>query len=141
MAERVNELLPLASKIAREFSNILGLPHAEIELTAQEALAHAARLFDPAKGDFAVYAACAMRNRLRDLHERQLRHHQHHIYDLDLPITQSATTQEARVQQVPARDRPLADQAAALESGKRLEQAMAYSFYPTLRQQRQEPQI
>lgn len=66
MEERVNELLPLAAKIAREFSNIPGLPHAEIELAAQEALAHAARLFDPAKGDFTAYAARAMRNALRD---------------------------------------------------------------------------
>jgi hypothetical protein len=48
--ERVKQLLPLATKIAREFNNIPGLPHAEIELAAQEALANAARLFDPAKG-------------------------------------------------------------------------------------------
>jgi DNA-directed RNA polymerase specialized sigma subunit len=76
MEERVKDLLPLATKIAREFSNIPGLPHAEIELAAQEALAHAARLFDPAKGDFNAYAARAMRNTLRDLLERQMRHPQ-----------------------------------------------------------------
>jgi DNA-directed RNA polymerase specialized sigma subunit len=28
----VNQVLPLAAKIAREFSNIPGLPHAEIEV-------------------------------------------------------------------------------------------------------------
>ncbi len=132
MEERVNELLPLAGQIAREFSNIPGLPHAEIELAAQEALAHAARLFDPAKGAFTAYAAHAMRNALRDLYERQVRHHQHHVYNLDLPATQSATTPEARVQQVPARDGPLADQAAALESWKRLEVAMT-TLTPRLR--------
>jgi DNA-directed RNA polymerase specialized sigma subunit len=81
MEIQVKELLPLAAKIAREFDNIPGLPHAEIEIVAQEALARAARLFDPAKGDFAAYAATAMRNSLRDLHDRQMRHHQHHIYD------------------------------------------------------------
>ena len=54
MEERVKQLLPLATKIAREFDNIPGLPHAEIELTAQEALAHGARLSDPAKGDYAI---------------------------------------------------------------------------------------
>ena len=70
MEARANELLPLATKIAREFSNIPGLSHAEIELAAQEALAHAARHFDPAKGDFTAYAARAMRNTLRDLYER-----------------------------------------------------------------------
>jgi RNA polymerase sigma factor (sigma-70 family) len=131
MEERVNKLLPLATKIAREFSNIPGLPHAEIELAAQEALAHAARLFDPAKGDFTAYAARAMRNALRDLYERQVRHHRHHVYDLDIPITHSATTSEARIQQVPAPN-DLTDQAAALESGKRLEQAMA-NLSPRLR--------
>jgi RNA polymerase sigma factor (sigma-70 family) len=132
MEERMKELLPLAAKIAREFDNIPGLPFAEIELAAQEALAHAARLFDSAKGEFSAYAARAMRNTLRDLYERQVRHHHHHVYDLDLPITQSATTPEARVQQVPARDRQLADHAAALESGKRLEMAM-YTLSPRLR--------
>ena len=127
------ELLPLAAKIAREFENIPGLPFAEIELAAQEALAHGARLFDPAKGDFAAYAARAMRNTLRDLYERQVRHHRHHVYDLDLPVTLSATTPEARVQQIPGRDRPLPDYAAAIESGKRLEQAMT-NLSPRLRQ-------
>ena len=74
MEDLVQQHLYLATKIAREFDNIPGLPHAEIELTAQEALAHAARLFDPAKGDFAAYVARAMRNALRDLYDRQLRH-------------------------------------------------------------------
>ncbi len=129
----MDELLSLAAKIAREFSNIPGLPHAEIDLAAQEALANAARHFDPAKGDFIAYAARAMRNSLRDLYERQVRHHRYHVYDLDLPITHSATTPEARVQQVPARERPLVDLAAARESGKRLEQAML-ALSPRLRQ-------
>ena len=131
MEARVNELLPLATEIAREFSNIPGLPHAEIELAAQEALAHAARLFDPTKGDFTAYASRAMRNTLRDLYERQIRHHQHHVYNLDLPATQYATTPEARIQQVPAPN-VLTDQAAALESSERLEQAMA-GLSPRLR--------
>jgi RNA polymerase sigma factor (sigma-70 family) len=134
MEEQIVELLPLAARIAREFDNIPGLPHTEIELAAQEALAHAARLFDPAKGDFPAYAARAMRNTLRDLYERQIRHHQHHIYDLDLPATQSASTPEARVQRIPARDAvPADDAAAALESSERLDQAMAV-LSPRLRQ-------
>ena len=133
MEARVNELLPLATNIAREFDNIPGLPHAEIEVAVQEALAHAAWLFDPAKDDFTAYAARAMRNTLRDLYERQVRHHQHHVYNFDLPVTQFATTPEARIQQVSARDRPLADHAAALESGKRLELAMSH-LSPRLRQ-------
>ena len=131
--ERINELLPLAARIAREFSNIPGLPHAEIEIVAQEALARAAMAFDASKGELSDYAARAMRNALRDLYDRQVRHHRHHIYDLDIPITESATTPEARVQHVEAPDFPLANQAAAaLESGKRLEMAMK-SLSPRLR--------
>ena len=132
MENQMLQLLPLATKIAREFHNIPGLPHAEIELAAQEALAHAARLFDAAKGDFTAYAARAMRNTLRDLYERQVRHHRHHVYDLDLPVTQSGTTPEARIQQVPSPN-ALTDQAAALESSERLEQAMS-GLSPRLRQ-------
>jgi RNA polymerase sigma factor (sigma-70 family) len=129
----MNDLLPLAARIAREFSNIPGLPHAEIEIGAQEALANAARLFDPAKGDFSAYAARAIRNALRDLYERQVRHHRHHIYDLDLPITASATTPEAKIQQVESPNAPPANHAAAaLESGRRLEMAME-SLSPRLR--------
>ena len=62
MESQVNGLLPLATKIAREFSNIPGLPHAEIEIAAQEALARAATAFDASKGEFTAYAARAMRN-------------------------------------------------------------------------------
>lgn len=130
-SKSVLELLPLAAKIAREFVNIPGLPHSEIEMAAQEALANAARLFDPSKGEFTAYASRAMRNALRDLYERQVRHHQHHVYDLDLPATQ-ATSPEARVQQVAGSEAPLPDLAAAIESMRRLEAAMA-SLSPRLR--------
>jgi RNA polymerase sigma factor (sigma-70 family) len=130
-SESVLELLPLAAKIAREFANIPGLPHSEIEMAAQEALANAARLFDPSKGEFTAYASRAMRNALRDLYERQVRHHQHHVYDLDLPATQ-ATSPEARVQQVAGSEAPLPDLAAAMESMRRLQAAMA-SLSPRLR--------
>lgn len=134
MEERLNNLLPLAARIAREFSNIPGLPHAEIDLAAQEALASAARHFDPAKGDFTAYAARAIRNTLCDLYERQVRHHRHHIYDLDVPITESATTPEARVQQVHAPGVRMADHAAAaMESWQRLEMALQI-LPPRLRQ-------
>jgi DNA-directed RNA polymerase specialized sigma24 family protein len=72
-----------------------------------------------------------MRNALRDLYEKQVRHHQHHVYDLDLPATQF-TTPEARIQQVPAQGASIPDLAAALESRKRLETAIN-SLSPRLR--------
>lgn len=133
MEQRVNELLPLAAKIAREFGNIPGLPFAEIELSAQEALANAARLFDPEKGDFTPYAAHAMRNALCDLYERQKRHHRHHEYVLDEPVaSDSATTAEALVHGIPSPVSPPADHAAIHESRERLEIAMS-GLSPRLR--------
>jgi RNA polymerase sigma factor (sigma-70 family) len=133
MNEWENELLPLAARIAREFGNIPGLPHAEIEMAAQEALVHAASRFDPAKGDFTNYAATAIRNTLRDLYERQLRHHRHHVYDLDLPPTLTSTSPDARINQIPNSETPGVEQAAAMsESRNRLEQAML-TLSPRLR--------
>lgn len=74
---------PLAAKIAREFRDIPGLPHAEIEITAREALAQAAAGYNPQNGTFEAYTSTAIRNALRDLRERQMRHHRHHAYILD----------------------------------------------------------
>ena len=129
----VTALLPLAGKIAREFSNIPGLPHAEIEIAAEEALARAAAAFDPTKGDFTAYAAAAMRNALRDLHERQARHHRHHLYELDQDSTRADTHAAPKIERVPALDStPLPDRAAFRESAARLEQAMA-ALPPRLR--------
>lgn len=133
MDEHVHELLPLAAKIAREFGHIPGLSFSEREMAAQEALAHAARLFDPAKGDFAAYAATAMRNALRDLRDRQNRHHRHHIYDLDITTDLSATSPAPRVERIPAGNVPVADDAAAGESRERLNRALA-GLTPRLRQ-------
>lgn len=129
----VREFLPLAAKVARDFGPITGLAFPEIELTAQEALAHAARLFDPAKGDFAAYAATAMRNALRDLRDRQIRHHRHHLYNLDPTTDPSATTPEPRKHRIPAEHIRVADEAAANESSERLNLALA-ALTPRLRQ-------
>lgn len=131
--ERVKALLPLAAKIAREFDNIPALSSAEIEMAAHEALVKAARHFNPTRGDFTAYAATAMRNALRDLYDRQVRHHRHHIYDLDQPVTQPGTTPVEKIQQVAALGTPMADHAfAVMESGRRLEIAMN-SLTPRLR--------
>ena len=133
MEHRISELLPLTAKIAREFDNIPGLPHVEIEMAAQESLARAAWRFDPTKREFQAYAAAAIRNTLLDLYERQVRHHRHRIYDLDAPATQTGTTPEPRLQQLPASATPAADQSAALrESQARLAEAVA-TLSPQLR--------
>jgi RNA polymerase sigma factor (sigma-70 family) len=91
MDAEIAKLLPLAGKIACDFSNIPGLDYREIEIQAQEALAAAGRQFNPAKGDFTAYAAQAVRNALRSLYERQVRHHKHHDYVLDHPAVREST--------------------------------------------------
>jgi len=91
MDAEIAKLIPLAGKIARDFSNIPGLDHREIEIHAQEALAAAGRQFHPAKGDFTAYAAQAVRNALRSLYDRQVRHHLHHDYVLDHPAGMEST--------------------------------------------------
>ena len=91
MDSEIAKHLPLARHIANEFSNIPGLSIKEIEIQAQEALAAAGRGFDPSKGEFTPYAAQAVRNALRSLYDRQLRHHQHHKYVLDQPAGMQST--------------------------------------------------
>jgi RNA polymerase sigma factor (sigma-70 family) len=83
MEPDINPHLLLAQRLAREFSNIPGLSLAEIEITAQEALARAARQHDASKGEFVPYAAQAMRNALKSLYDQQMRHHRVHHYILD----------------------------------------------------------
>jgi RNA polymerase sigma factor (sigma-70 family) len=91
MDSEIAKLLPLARHIASEFSNIPGLSVGEIEIQAQEALVAAGRGFDPSKGEFTPYAAQAVRNALRSLYDRQLRHHRHYKYVLDQPVGMEST--------------------------------------------------
>ncbi len=91
MHSDITKLLPLVRNIARDFSNIPGLDLPEIEIHAQEALVAAGRGFDPARGDFTAYATEAVRNALRSLYSKQLRHHQHHAYVLDQPDGMQST--------------------------------------------------
>jgi RNA polymerase sigma factor (sigma-70 family) len=91
MDAEIEKLLPLARHIAKDFTNIPGLSLAEIEIQAQEALAAAARQFDPTKGDFTPYASQAVRNALRSLYQKQVRHHHHHAYVLDQALKSTQT--------------------------------------------------
>jgi RNA polymerase sigma factor (sigma-70 family) len=99
MEPDIKPFLPLAQRLAREFSNIPGLGLAEIEMTAQEALVRAFRQHDPAKGEFPPYAAQAIRNALKSLYDQQVRHHRHHAYVLDEVVeSDGQSTQGARIQ-------------------------------------------
>lgn len=99
--EHVEEHLSLARSIAREFTNIPGLALDEIEARALEALTDAFRGFDPVRGsNFQAYASAAIRNALRSLYQRQVRHYRHHQYVLDQPAVGDSTQADA-IQNVP----------------------------------------
>jgi RNA polymerase sigma factor (sigma-70 family) len=132
MEALVNSALGLAAKIAREFRDIPGLPHAEIEMTAREALARAAAGYDPQKGAFEAYAATAIRNALRDLRDRQARHHRHHAYILDETTTGDDSDRPKFRDKLPASSPPIDHQVALAESRALLARAMA-SLPPRLR--------
>jgi RNA polymerase sigma factor (sigma-70 family) len=125
MDVEIAKLLPFARHIARDFSNIPGLDLPEIEIQAQEALAAAGRQFDPTKGDFSAYAAQAVRNALRSLYEKQVRHHHHHAYVLDQPAGMQST-QTDLVQNTPdKKQESVATQVNRAESIAALQRAMA----------------
>jgi RNA polymerase sigma factor (sigma-70 family) len=124
MDAEIAKLLPLARHIARDFSNIPGLDLPEIEIQAQEALAAAGRQFDPEKGDFTAYASQAVRNALRTLYEKQVRHHRHHAYVLDQPAGMQST-QTDLVQNTPDKKQESVNtQAGRAESLAALQRAM-----------------
>jgi len=92
---------------------------------AQEALAAAGRQFDPSKGDFTAYAAQAVRNALRSLYEKQVRHHHHHAYVLDQPAGMQST-QTDLVQNTPdKKQESVGTQVNRAESIAALKRAMA----------------
>ena len=65
--------LGLAEVISLEYNNIPGVLPAETQSEAQQALFRASQTFDPERGEFAAYAARAIRNALNSLYAKQLR--------------------------------------------------------------------
>jgi RNA polymerase sigma factor (sigma-70 family) len=94
-AEVTDQHLGLARVIAFEYANIPGASLDEIIAEAEEALAAAARAFDPAKGQFVPYASRAIRNALNSLFTRQLRYLKVHEFILDEPAPGSTSVMSA----------------------------------------------
>jgi len=65
--------LPLVETIALEYHNTPNASHDELVSEGRVALLSAARFFDPARGNFISYASTAIRNRLNDFYEKQVR--------------------------------------------------------------------
>lgn len=71
--EKANEYRGLAELIALEYTNIPRANLSEAVSEAYHALVRASAAFDPIKGDFASFAARAIRNALNSLYAKQLR--------------------------------------------------------------------
>lgn len=125
MDAEIAKLLPMARQLARDFSNIPGLGYAEIEMQAQEALAAAGRQFDPNKGDFSAYARQAVRNALRSLYEKQVRHHHHHAYVLNQPDGMQSTETDLIQNTQDKNQESVGTQVSRSESLAALQRAMA----------------
>jgi RNA polymerase sigma factor (sigma-70 family) len=69
----VEQYLPLVETIALEYHNIPNASHDELVSEGRVALLSATRSFDPARGNFISYASIAIRNRLNDFYEKQVR--------------------------------------------------------------------
>lgn len=65
--------LPLVETIALEYHNIPNTSRDELVSEGRLALLRAARSFDPSRGNFVSYASTAIRNRLNDFYEKQVR--------------------------------------------------------------------
>jgi RNA polymerase sigma factor (sigma-70 family) len=121
MELEIDPYLPLAKRLARQFSNIPGLTLGEIEITAQEALARALRQHDASKGEFSPYAAQAIRNALKSLYDQQVRHHRRHSYVLDETARSDGnSTQAPRVQNLKDHGNPSVPRQAAFNESKAL---------------------
>ena len=134
MEQNIESHLPLARRLAREFSNIPGQSQAEIEMTAQEALTRALRQHDSAKGEFTPYAAQAIRNALKSLYDQQLRHHRLHQYILDEAAPSDGnSTQGPRVQNLRDRANPSVAHQAGFNESKALLNKVLSSLSPRYR--------
>jgi RNA polymerase sigma factor (sigma-70 family) len=125
-SELVENHLGLAQVITCEYSNIPAATLDEIRAEAQKALAAAARHFEPGKGQFAPYAARAIRNALNSLYEKQLRYVQVHEFSLDAPgHATSGTTESSLVSHIADGSQDMAVEIRARESRKVLEEVLA----------------
>lgn len=79
----VEEHLGLAKVIALEYLNIPGTSLDDIIAQANGALVRTATSYDPSRGDFAPYAARAIRNALNSLYSAEVRRAKFHELSLD----------------------------------------------------------
>lgn len=87
----VEMYLPLVEAVALEFHNIPNASQDELVSEGRVALLNAARSFDSARGNFVSYASTAIRNRLKDFYEKQVREADVFPLTLDAPTGDEST--------------------------------------------------
>jgi RNA polymerase sigma factor (sigma-70 family) len=85
--------LPLVETIALEYHNVPNASQDELVSEGRVALLSAARSFDPARGNFISYASTAIRNRLNDFYEKQVRRAETFPMPIDFPASDEQSTQ------------------------------------------------
>ena len=87
--------LPLVETIALEYHNTPNASHEELVSEGRMALLKAIRSFDPARGNFISYASTAIRNRLNDFYEKQVRQAEAFPIPISSPPHDEQSTQTA----------------------------------------------
>ncbi|MDQ2867120.1 MAG: sigma-70 family RNA polymerase sigma factor [Verrucomicrobiota bacterium] len=85
--------LPLVETIALEYHNVPNASHDELVSEGRLALLSAARSFDASRGNFVSYASAAIRNRLNDFYEKQVRRAEVFPSPLHSPSSDEQSTQ------------------------------------------------
>jgi RNA polymerase sigma factor (sigma-70 family) len=101
--ELVEQHLGLAQVIALDYCNIPGIALDEAVSEANLAMFRASEGFDPRKGDFAPYAARAIRNSLNSLYAKQLKIARMFPKSLDEPPVQQNGPSDSSSNSEPAR--------------------------------------
>ncbi len=121
-AQRFNDALPFAQRIASGYRNIPGIDLKDVEQHARIALARAAKAFDSERGiPFEAFARVAINNELRGLYRKQIKIPEQTT--LDEPL--SGEMSETRGSQLPDEiSRSPADDAAYNEGIRALHEAI-----------------
>jgi RNA polymerase sigma factor (sigma-70 family) len=89
----VETYLPLVETIALEYNNVPNASYDELVSEGRVALLSAARSFDPGRGNFISYASTAIRNRLNDFYEKQVRRVEVFPMSISSPVHDEPSTQ------------------------------------------------
>ncbi len=120
------EHLGLAKIIALEYVNIPGTSLDDVIAQANTALVRAAASYDSARGDFAPYAARAIRNALNSLYAAEMRHAKvQELVSDQIPPTAACSSSTSALENICDAEQDVVMAVRARESKQVLEQLIA----------------